>query len=399
MRVASMTLAENRIVWIGFRNGRVAAFDGAQNDVGLLVHCNDAHVHLRAVNAMEWDPSHNVVWTGSEDGELKVWSSFLLDRSSLLEHVSQRGWLAKSARLWGFDRRWVVLSEGRLQWFEEQSVGIERGSMSVSDIVSCSLLQNGEFVVRSTVHRDITFRAESVEVAQEWMKKLDLLVSSGEKAITPIHQLATGSRVSWLTLMDENVWKVGGDDLQEYTLEKDERERDHANRGFRRILPLRSLKLDLSQVDSRYLNTLCAVRVDSNTMWLATGRDLFVIQADHDGKVFVQANLRASSPISTMALVNQREVWCAAGSTIEKWSVTSREAQSVENVEEKVLVLRQTENGNVWAAGREKKLFCLTGASPMNLFHERDIPLAMVETDEGRIWVGSLDGTLACFVE
>ena len=116
MRVASMTLAENRIVWIGFRNGRVAAFNGAQNDVGQLVHCNDAHVHQRAVNAMEWDPSHNVVWTGSEDGGLKVWRSFLLDRSSLLEHISQRGWLLKSARLWGWNKRWVVLSEGRLQW-------------------------------------------------------------------------------------------------------------------------------------------------------------------------------------------------------------------------------------------------------------------------------------------
>ena len=76
MRVCSMATALGRFVWVGFKNGRVSVFNGEGGPNIKFIHCVEEHCHVQSVNALLWDSSRGLVWSGSEDGGLKVCFSF-----------------------------------------------------------------------------------------------------------------------------------------------------------------------------------------------------------------------------------------------------------------------------------------------------------------------------------
>ena len=77
MRVCSMTTSLGKFIWVGFKNGRVGVFNGEGGQVK-FVYCVEEHCHVQAVNALLWDSCRGLVWSGSEDGGLKV-DPFSLD--------------------------------------------------------------------------------------------------------------------------------------------------------------------------------------------------------------------------------------------------------------------------------------------------------------------------------
>ena len=94
MRVNVMCGAFDTVVWLGFQNGRIAAFDGS-SAFPSLVHCANEDVLPCCVTALAFCGTDDgvFVWSGSADGTLRVWNAGISFPNDVIESTREMGWV------------------------------------------------------------------------------------------------------------------------------------------------------------------------------------------------------------------------------------------------------------------------------------------------------------------
>ena len=321
-----------------------------------------------------------------------------------MEQTVQRGWLELKGFV-GWGERWVVLAEGRLQWFEREVVGAEEDSVGIEWVVGCSI-EGGVLTLEERGGKKILFRGRGIEM---WKMNICALMQARRKdrrkevggarnrrgenkrkakssqrppqskqqqsqqqetdhhiesiqSISALLSLSTHSRISSLQLLSGSVWAVGGaNEITEYYLQEDAIERD-SNRGRREIVKRREVKFEgvLGQVPARNRLVSCVARVGEERLWVAVGGQVMdvIVGKDNEVKVGrVEGKGSAGDVIGCMEVVGKFgggwEVWSGGteGEGVKQWtlegdfigdlSLISEREKGEEGVFVNVLVIHQ----------------------------------------------------------
>ena len=86
--------AFDSVVWLGFQNGRIAAFDGS-SALPCLVHCANEDALSQCVTALAFcgTDEGTFIWSGSADGTLRVWNAGISFPNDVIESTREMGWI------------------------------------------------------------------------------------------------------------------------------------------------------------------------------------------------------------------------------------------------------------------------------------------------------------------
>eukprot|EP00009_Paramoeba_aestuarina_P006791 CAMPEP_0201517346 /NCGR_PEP_ID=MMETSP0161_2-20130828/8474_1 /ASSEMBLY_ACC=CAM_ASM_000251 /TAXON_ID=180227 /ORGANISM="Neoparamoeba aestuarina, Strain SoJaBio B1-5/56/2" /LENGTH=447 /DNA_ID=CAMNT_0047914813 /DNA_START=173 /DNA_END=1512 /DNA_ORIENTATION=+ len=447
MRISSMTSLHPRFLWLGFQNGQIATVDFLTN-THKLTYCDKENEHVQRVNALEADRGRKKVWSGSEDGCLKVWENMLVGvcDEMTVDLTSRRAWLEVKRKDFAvfWDMMWVVLSDGFLRLYKDQYFGPEEHSLSVTKVIEVKGNENGKGMRVVELHTgNETWRLGGTEgEIRKWEEVINRILASRDGALQNLYPLCsypTGHKVTCLVVVDEVVWAVEAGTLHEYTLAMDpvERERGVVHRGYKNVIkPLRLISLDLSGILDRHRMVQSVVKVSASVIWVAVGIHLFIVDTEkhsssssssryYSSRSSFSRSSSSQSPsveqvrlikdvfpdgILAMSLVGN-EVWIAGGSNKivrrivgngeKEIGVVTLSSKSKNNEEMVVRSLLPTP-GCVWAANDQSKLLKVCdnkgrkgGVQVVEmdkvhyqLWNARDSPTSLVEGNEGAVWVG-----------
>ena len=287
----------------------------------------------------------------------------MIDAEAVREQTVQRGWL-EMRKYVGWGERWVVLAEGRLQWFEREVVGAEEGSLGIERVIHC-WIDDGVLIVEESGGKKILFRGDGIE---RWKMNICALVQAKSKgdgvrklekvggerrsylhhqfqhpgvggdetiqSISALFTLSTNSRITSLQLVSGSVWAVGGaTDITEYYLEEDEIDRGQ-NRGKREIVKRRGVNLEgvLGKVPTRNRLVSCVARVGEERLWVAVGGRVVDVMVDSDSEVVIKrvegkGSGASGDAVGCMEVVGKFgggwEVWSGEteGEGVKRWSL------------------------------------------------------------------------------
>ena len=91
MRVSCVCVVRDvdQCCWVGLRNGMVAIVE----DDGVAVVCRKNDKHSQSIVGILYSSIDDLVWTGSVDGQLKVWAPQMLQAQNIYEQVRLCGWM------------------------------------------------------------------------------------------------------------------------------------------------------------------------------------------------------------------------------------------------------------------------------------------------------------------
>ena len=172
------------------------------------------------------------MWSGSEDGYLKVWESMLVGLSDevVVDLTSRRGWLEAKSYVMFWSKRWVVLSDGFLRLYKHQHYGPEEQSLSLKEVIEVKTEETErkgerEIILVCGGNTKWNLRGEEGEV-RKWEEIIKRAINRDvEKRTHPLCSYSTGNKVTCLVVVDEVVWAVEAHTLHEYTLATDQIER------------------------------------------------------------------------------------------------------------------------------------------------------------------------------
>jgi hypothetical protein len=335
MRVSTMLLRSEEIVWLGMTNGMTMIFQLPRQ---LLVPCLPSERHTHAVNGLAMQPAYPVtIWTASTDG-MRVWMADPQEGGLLLDRLHVRGWL----ELRGAAHRrakavWVTLENAKLHWSADKVAGAAQQEVDIRSEIRQLSLDNDD-VLRIEYDRPgttgpatLTFSAaashrdgDSPSVSR-WYRLLMLARAAqpGQFILMPLDDRQLSCPVTTLQAGDHgSVWAAADDlSLSEWSLAT-----AHETHGLSHsytITHLRRISLNVD-LPARFRCITALFRIFARAFLVGIGNTLFRLGVNEtaptplvvlDDRITAVAVVETAPPTflspSAATLAGGRRIWAA----------------------------------------------------------------------------------------
>jgi hypothetical protein len=343
-RIICSALARN-FLWVGCRSGMTAVINTSTHDPPLFANVFQLKEDRPSIRAMAFIRATNTVWTGSDAGDLQVWSAFPAKGVMHAESMYYAGDVVIK-KLKKKKNVQLQLVCGTLTWRKKhlhRSRSPTTVKVSILEDLHISTPGEFSFTLLSTVYRVIASDAE------EWVRKIKqcrmslmtewTLVRKGE---FQLRDAVTEREVPIVSLqeIDGAAWSVDGSlRITEWKIEI-----NHVGtlRGVPRIVPTRFISLDPHLLKSAgAIQPAGLLNVRRGELWVVLGDQFARIQTNNNlgatgpfsqqiGSVSNQNGKPSRAEIIDSAVVvqkdNETEVWStnAMGELII-WAVEGKE--------------------------------------------------------------------------